>query len=110
MDKFDQLSNNELREELKSRGIGNFPVTDTTRNLLIKKLRNSVNGPAKATKGRRETINVVVNNSSPEESDSNANTKASKPKAVTSRRTTISAVAPPKTTENGKFNIFFNHF
>lgn len=98
MDKFDQLSNNELRDQLKALGLGNFPVTDTTRNSLIKKLRNAVNGPAKpAPKSRRETMNVVVKNSSPEESESDADAKkAAKLKAATNRRATIAAAAPPK--------------
>lgn len=98
MDKFDQLSNNELREQLKALGLGNFPVTDTTRNSLIKKLRNAVNGPAKpASKSRRETMNVVVKNPSPEQTESDADAKnAAKSKTATNRRATIAAGAPPK--------------
>lgn len=101
MDAFDELNNNQLREELKSRGLGNFPVTDTTRNLLIKKLRNAVNGSAKASKGRRETISVVNHTEEPE---INAEAKKPKPKSVSNRRTTIAAGAAPKTNvTNGKF-------
>lgn len=98
MDKFDGLSNNELRDQLKALGLGNFPVTDTTRNALIKKLRNAVNGPAKPAKGRRETMNVVVKNSSAEESESDADAKkVTKSKSANSRRATIAAgAAPPK--------------
>lgn len=103
MDTFDELSNNQLREELKSRGLGNFPVTDTTRNLLIKKLRNAVNGPAKATKGRRETISVVNHTEEPEII---AEAKKPKPKSVSNRRTTIAAGAAPKANvTNGTFNV-----
>lgn len=102
MDQFDTLSNNELRDQLKARGLGNFPVTDTTRNLLIKKLRNAVNGPAKPVKGRRETISVVKH-SSAEESESDADAKKPKPKAVSNRRTTIAAAAP-KTVQNNATN------
>lgn len=69
MDKFDELSNSELREQLKAHNLGNFPVTDTTRNALIKKLRNAVNGPAKPVKVRRETLGVVKH-SAAEESES----------------------------------------
>lgn len=99
MDKFDELSNNELREQLKARNLGNFPVTDTTRNALIKKLRNAVNGPAKPVKGRRETLNIVKH-SSAEESESDAELKKiNKPKTVSNRRATIAAgAAPPKST------------
>lgn len=95
MDKFDELSNNDLRDALKSRGFGNFPVTDTTRNALIRKLRNAVNGPAKPAKGRRETMSVAVKHSSAEESESDADAKKNiKSKTVNSRRATIAAHAP----------------
>lgn len=106
MDAFDELSNNQLREELKSRGLGNFPVTDTTRNLLIKKLRNAVNGPAKVTKSRRETISVVNNTEEPE---INAEAKKPKPKSVSNRRTTIAAGATPKiNATNGMFTFILS--
>lgn len=98
MDRFDALSNNELRDELKSRGLGNFPVTDTTRNALVKKLRNAVNGTtAKPVKNRRETVNVLAKNASPDESESDsAAKKVNKPtKIAGARRATISAGAPP---------------
>lgn len=97
MDKFDALSNNELRDELKSRGLGNFPVTDTTRNALVKKLRNAVNGTtAKPIKNRRETLNAVAKRSSPVESDSDADTKkVIKPTKIGSRRATIGAGTAP---------------
>lgn len=96
MDQFDALTNNQLRDELKSRGLGNFPVTDTTRNALVKKLRNAVNGTstAKPVKNRRETINLVVNKRpSPEKSDSDADaTKVQKPTKIgNNRRATIGA-------------------
>lgn len=97
MDQFDALSNNQLRDELKSRGLGNFPVTDTTRNALVKKLRNAVNGTtatAKPVKNRRETMNAVVKRSSPEESDADAK-KSIKPTKIGSRRATIGAGTAP---------------
>lgn len=94
MDNFEKLSNNELREQLKANNLGNFPVTDTTRNALIKKLRNALNAPpTKPAKGRRETVNVVKH-SSAEESESDAELKKiNKPKAVNNRRATIAATA-----------------
>lgn len=108
MDEFDELSNNKLREELKSRGLGNFPVTDTTRNLLIKKLRNAVNGTAKVTKGRRETISNVNHTEDPE---INAEQKKPKSKIVSNRRTTIAVGAAPKTNAtNGKSKHFQSKF
>lgn len=98
MDKFDELSNNELREQLKAHSLGNFPVTDTTRNALIKKLRNALNGPGKPVKGRRETLHAVKN-SSAEESESDAELKKiNKPKAVNNRRATIAASSQTKPT------------
>lgn len=107
MDKFDELSNSELREQLKAHNLGNFPVTDTTRNALIKKLRNAVNGPTKPVKVRRETLSVVKH-SSAEESESDAELKKiNKPRSVNNRRATIAAgAAAPKTssTKNGVVN------
>ncbi|XP_055320711.1 otefin [Sitodiplosis mosellana] len=94
MDNFEALSNNELREQLKSHNIGNFPVTDTTRNALIKKLRNALNVPTKPAKGRRETVNVVKHSSAEESAESDAELKKiNKPKAVSNRRATIAATA-----------------
>ncbi|XP_031626760.1 otefin [Contarinia nasturtii] len=92
MDNFEQLSNTELRDQLKAHNLGNFPVTDTTRNALIKKLRNALNGPApKSVKARRETL-AVVKNVSAEESESDAELKKiNKPKTVSNRRATIAA-------------------
>lgn len=96
MDKFDALSNAELRDQLKANGM-NFPVTDTTRNALIKKLRNSVNGPAKPVKGRRETLSVVKHSSADDSESNDEPTKAIKPKTVNNRRATIAAaIIPPK--------------
>lgn len=98
MDNFESLSNSELREQLKANNLGNFPVTDTTRNALIKKLRNALNGPtaAKPAKGRRETV-AVVKHSSAEESESDVELKKiNKPKTVSNRRATIAASQPPK--------------
>lgn len=98
MDQFDALSNNELRDQLKSRGLGNFPVTDTTRNALVKKLRNAVNGTAtaKPVKNRRETMNAMVKRTSPDESESDADAKkSSKPTKIGNRRATIGAGAAP---------------
>lgn len=91
MDNFDELNNNELRDKLKAFGLGNIPVTDTTRKLLIKKLRTAASGNDKPSK-RRETVNVVKAPSDDSESDADAK-KAARAKAAASRRTTIAAVA-----------------
>lgn len=84
----EQLTNNQLRDELKKNGLGNFPVTDTTRKLLIKKLRNALEGKtAPAAKSRRETVHVpkIVDDS---ESDKEITVKT---KTTTNRRATIAA-------------------
>lgn len=91
MDNFDELNNNELRDKLKAFGLGNIPVTETTRKLLIKKLRTAASGTDKPSK-RRETVNVVKLPSDDSESDADAK-KAAKAKAAVNRRTTIAAVA-----------------
>lgn len=96
MDKFEELSNTDLREKLKLHGLGNIPVTDTTRNLLIKRLRVATgNAPAKPNKGRRETVNVIKSTTDdlvliPNEVDTK---KASKTKTPSNRRATIAAAA-----------------
>lgn len=103
MDNFDALSNTELRDQLKAVGL-NFPVTDTTRNALIKKLRNAVNGPAKPVKGRRETLSVIKNSSADDSEPNEDASKINKPKTVNNRRATIAAggVAPkPVNITNG---------
>lgn len=91
MDNFDDLSNNELRDKLKAHGLGNIPLTDTTRKLLIKKLRGATSGTDKPSK-RRETVNVVKHTSDDSGSEVDAK-KAAKAKTASSRRTTIAAVA-----------------
>uniref|UniRef100_A0A1B0C0P7 LEM domain-containing protein n=1 Tax=Glossina palpalis gambiensis TaxID=67801 RepID=A0A1B0C0P7_9MUSC len=37
---YNQLSHAELRDELRKHGLPNLPITETTRNLLLKKLKN----------------------------------------------------------------------
>lgn len=91
MDNFDDMSNNELRDRLKLAGLSNIPVTDTTRKLLIKKLRGVVSGTDKPSK-RRETVNVVKHTTVDLDSDADAK-KAAKAKTASSRRQTIAAVA-----------------
>lgn len=106
MDNYDTLSNTELRDQLKAAGL-NFPVTDTTRNALIKKLRNAVNGPAKPVKGRRETLSAVKQTSADDLGSNDELSKTNKPKSVNNRRATIAAagIAPkPANVTNGVSN------
>lgn len=75
----DALSNDELRLRLLEAGYSNMPVTSTTRKVLIKKLRNHLEG--EKAKTRRETIHVTKY-SSGEEDDVDV-------KKTSSRRTTM---------------------
>lgn len=111
MDNFETLSNDDLRKQLVQHGLGNFPVTNTTRNLLIRKLRESISGGPKA-KARRETVHIVKQDDE-SGSDVDANVKKSKAKPATNRRATIGVaaapvsapepvIAPPKVTARSK--------
>lgn len=101
MEDFENLSNDQIRERLKSFGLPVIPVTDTTRKILIKRLVNAAqNGNATkeskpVAKARRQTVNVPKHMPL-EESDSDADiVKATKAKQSPSRRTTIAASAKP---------------
>ncbi|XP_052839672.1 LOW QUALITY PROTEIN: otefin [Drosophila gunungcola] len=61
VDDFDSLSNAELRTKMLAQGLPNIPVTDSSRKVLVKRLRASIGGqssPAASPKkgGRRETL------------------------------------------------------
>lgn len=88
MDNFDSMSNDELRVRLLEAGFQNLPITSTTRSVLLKKLKNHIEGEKK--KIRRETIHVTKY-SSGEESEGDIK----KP----SRRITVdfTKVKPPVT-------------
>ncbi|XP_011182959.2 otefin [Zeugodacus cucurbitae] len=60
-DNLESLSNADLRKQCLEHGLPNVPITDSSRKVLIKKLRASLSGsPASQTKKtpRRETIHV----------------------------------------------------
>ncbi|XP_039953769.1 otefin [Bactrocera tryoni] len=62
IDNLESLSNADLRKQCIKHGLPNVPITDSSRNILIKKLRASLSGsPASQTKKtpRRETIHVT---------------------------------------------------
>lgn len=62
VDNLESLSNADLREQCKLFGLPNVPVTDTSRKILIRKLKLAMEGPANGEKDktkRRETIHVV---------------------------------------------------
>jgi len=75
----ESLSNEELRIQLLQFGFANMPVTSTTRTVLLKKLRNYLEG--EKSKTRRETIHLTKYSSG--EEDEVVTTKK------LSRRTTI---------------------
>ena len=66
MDNLELLSNDELRLRLLQYGFANLPVTQTTRNVLIKKLRTHL---ALTNKNLRKTTSIVTRYSSGEDSD-----------------------------------------
>lgn len=65
--KFEDMSNDQLRQQMEDFGLPKVPITASTRNILIKRLQNHVNGGAATTTGkstpsktaRRETIHVA---------------------------------------------------
>lgn len=66
MDNFELLSDDQLRLRLLQYGFANLPITQTTRNTLIKKLRNHINSTSNSL---RKTTSLVTRYSSGEESD-----------------------------------------
>ncbi|XP_055607731.1 otefin [Uranotaenia lowii] len=92
MDNFDDLSNEQLRLKLLEYGLANMPVTQTTRKVLIKKLKNHIENSN--TKVRRETIHVTKY-SSDEDGENGVSEEPKKPvaKKETNRRATIGGSA-----------------
>lgn len=95
-DELDNLSNNELRSKCVQYGLPNIPITDTSRKLLIKRLRTAIEGgradsPAKG-KSRRETIHVVAKVVEPERD-------ASPKKNTRGTRRTIATPSEPEPEE-----------
>lgn len=90
MDNLESLSNDELRTRLLQFGFPNLPVTSTTRKVLIKKLRNHVDG--ENAKSRRDTIHVAKY-SSDDDSEVEIKTKTT---MTNDRRATINvSMRPP---------------
>ena len=77
----DDLSDSELRRRLAQYGFPILPVTDTTRKVLLKKLKNAVT--SENTKTRRETVAVSKFSS---DEDPEVKAKASK---TSNRRATV---------------------
>ncbi|XP_055625529.1 otefin [Toxorhynchites rutilus septentrionalis] len=89
MDNIDDLSNEDLRLKLLEYGMANMPVTQTTRKVLIKKLKNHMENAN--SKVRRETIHVAKYSSDEESVPAEEPKKAQKKES--NRRATIGASA-----------------
>lgn len=94
MDNLETLSNDALRLRLQEFGFANMPVTTTTRNVLIKKLRKAID--SSKSKTRRETVSVAKYSSADDSESENENKKPAKKNE--NRRATIAAPAAPKET------------
>lgn len=88
MENFELLSDDQLRVRLQQYGFANLPVTDTTRKVLVKKLRLAVEG--QNTKTRRETV-AVSKFSSDEEPDKEQKVRGAKKEKAPNRRATTAA-------------------
>lgn len=101
MSELENLSNDELRIELLKYGFQNMPVTQTTRKVLIKKLK--IAKESQKSKTRRETV-AVMKASDDEEP---AELARSKKERTPNRRATVAVVEKTKrvpattTTQNG---------
>ncbi|XP_065367735.1 inner nuclear membrane protein Man1 [Calliphora vicina] len=99
---FDNLSDVELRQELQKYGFPIMPVTETTRNLLIKKLKSYVlNGSSKtkSTATNRRSLQTPTNSSKRQNASPGRRSNASP-----SRRQTIAATASAATYTNNNNN------
>lgn len=89
----ESLTNEQLRLRLLEFGFANMPVTQTTRNVLLKKLRNALEG--EKTKTRRETVHITKYSSGEEDNIPTAK--------KTNRRATMAVPSePPRTATPSK--------
>ncbi|XP_037044261.1 otefin [Bradysia coprophila] len=82
-DDLNSLTNDQLRSRLLAVGLGSMPVTNSTRNVLLNRLRKTIEG--QKTASRRETMHVTK---LPTEDEKSASKTAKKP---ANRRNTINA-------------------
>lgn len=85
---FNNLSDVELRQELQKYGFPNMPVTETTRNLLIKKLKSHVLNGSKGTTSRRSLQTPTTASTT---SRRQTSSPGRRPNASPSRRQTTAA-------------------
>lgn len=102
----DALTNTELRELLGQHGFPNQPVTNSTRSVLISRLRKSMLEPASQSRTRHTSYNPAKY-SSAEESDreSAAESKRNKQTSISGGRvtsSTASTMPPPAATTKRK--------
>lgn len=83
-DDLNNLTNDQLRSRLLQYGLGNMPVTDSTRRVLLAKLRRTIEG--QTTASRRETVHVTK---FPTDEEKGAAKPAPTSKKTTARRNTI---------------------
>lgn len=81
-DELSSLTNDQLRSRLMQHGLGNMPVTSTTRQVLLSKLRKTIEGQKSAQ--RRETMHATKHPADEVEKPGPASRKAN-------RRNTINA-------------------
>lgn len=96
MDNLDTLSDDELRRRLMQFGFPNLPVTSTTRNILVKKLRNYMD--TEKSKLRRET-SYATRYSSDEEAPDREKPAARRGRSTittVSQTNNFSGMPPPK--------------
>lgn len=86
----ESLDNKTLRAKCLEYGLPNVPITDTSKKLLIRKLRAAMDGTTtdKGKSVRRETIHVTQATSSPKHSTPKKDTPK---KIITNNRRTIAA-------------------
>lgn len=101
-DNLESLDNASLRKKCLEFGLPNVPITDTSRKLLIRKLRAAINGDTDdKKKNRRETIHVTKIPSLVEaNATTNSNAEETVPKRPPSRvnRRTIAVTSATSTT------------
>jgi len=85
---FDELSNDEIRIRLLECGFANLPVTQTTRKVLVKKLKTFMEN--QKTKSRRETVAVIKS------SDDEDIPEVKKKEKTPNRRATIAVTEKTK--------------
>lgn len=104
MEDLELLTDEQLRSRLLQYGFANLPVTDTTRKILVKKLRLAIDG--QTTKNRRET--VAVSKLSSDDEPEKETTRGSKRDKTPNRRATTAAMEKVKSsvipTTNGTLN------